>query len=168
MAPGAIVRAQAPGDVAAVRSVVEAAFGRVDEAELVAALEADLAAPVEVALVAALAGAPVGHVLLSRLDVGGHHGAALALAPLSVSPEHQGAGIGSALVRAALAAAGERPVIVLGDPAFYARFGFVPAIPLGLVPPEAWPADAWRVITPAGVGVPRGAVAYPRAFGAVA
>lgn len=52
---------------------------------------------------------------------------ALALAPLGVLPDRQGAGIGSALVREGLRAAprrGREAVFVLGDPAYYERFGF--------------------------------------------
>lgn len=76
------------------------------------------------ALVAELDGAIVGHVLLSRMTA---PFPALALAPVSVTPLHQNRGVGAALVRAALAraAAGEwRGVFVLGDPAYYGRFGF--------------------------------------------
>lgn len=49
------------------------------------------------------------------------------LAPLAVLPGRQGWGIGSALVRAALARAKEvgwAAAFVLGDPAYYGRFGF--------------------------------------------
>lgn len=52
---------------------------------------------------------------------------ALALAPIAVHPERQGLGIGSALVREGLAraaAGGWDAVLVLGDPAYYERFGF--------------------------------------------
>jgi predicted GNAT family acetyltransferase len=52
---------------------------------------------------------------------------ALALAPVSVAPERQKAGIGSALVRSAVERArqaGWEAVFVLGDPAYYGRFGF--------------------------------------------
>lgn len=67
----------------------------------------------------------VGHVLCTR----GHVGSvpALAAAPLSVRPDRQRAGVGSALMHAVLAAAdalGEPLVALLGDPKYYARFGF--------------------------------------------
>ena len=70
------------------------------------------------------------------------------LGPLAVLPERQRQGLGSALVRAGLDALrdrGTRRVLVLGDPAYYARFGFAPergtAAPYDL--PEAW-RDAWQ------------------------
>ena len=51
------------------------------------------------------------------------------LAPLAVAPKHQRQGIGSAIVRTGFGAvrdAGVSRVFVLGDPAYYGRFGFVP------------------------------------------
>ena len=163
------VRPERPEDVEGVRSVVVAAFGRSEEAELVAALRADAADPIVVSLVAQDGDASasiLGHVLLSWLGVASRKRAALGLAPVSVVPGRQGAGIGSALVRAALAQAGRLPVIVLGDPAYYARFGFEPAGAFGLTPPQPWPPEAWRVAVAPGAAVPPGAVTYPAAFGA--
>ena len=52
---------------------------------------------------------------------------ALLLGPLAVDPERHGEGIGSALIETALAGAaglGHRCVLLVGDPAFYGRFGF--------------------------------------------
>ncbi|MDO5705611.1 MAG: GNAT family N-acetyltransferase, partial [Paracoccus sp. (in: a-proteobacteria)] len=51
----------------------------------------------------------------------------LALAPVAVHPALHGRGIGSALIRAALAAHPDHSIVVLGDPAYYHRFGFQPA-----------------------------------------
>ena len=62
-----------------------------------------------------------GHVIFTRC------GAGALLGPLAVNPARQKAGIGSALVRAGLerlATTGVAQVFVLGDPAYYARFGF--------------------------------------------
>ena len=95
------IRAEAEKDWAAVKSVNESAFNRSTEADLVAELR-EQARPV-ISLVAEDRGGIVGHsmfspVLLARrpeLRIMG-------LAPMAVSPEHQGQGIGSALVRAGL------------------------------------------------------------------
>jgi predicted N-acetyltransferase YhbS len=64
--------------------------------------------------------------------------AVLALGPIGVIPDRQGNGMGSALVRAALAGAAERDevaVILLGAPAYYGRFGFRAARSYGLANP---------------------------------
>jgi predicted N-acetyltransferase YhbS len=64
----------------------------------------------------------------------------LGLGPLGVRPDQQGRGVGTSLVHALLAvaeAAGERVVALLGSPAYYRRFGFVPSTELGITPPEA-------------------------------
>lgn len=105
--------------------LVNAAFGQQAEARLIDDLNA--AGDLVLALVAEDAGLVVGHVALSRLKSPDR---AVALAPLSVVPQAQGRGIGSALIREALAQArdmGEFIVFVLGDPAYYQRFGFTRA-----------------------------------------
>ena len=85
-----------------------------------------------VELVAEEDGQVVGHILFSRLFVqeGGKSFAAVALAPLAVEPSFHGTGIGGALIREAhirLKDAGETLSIVLGDPAYYGRFGYTHA-----------------------------------------
>lgn len=44
--------------------------------------------------------------------------------PVAVEPELQGQGVGAALMRALLAAAGDAPLMMIGDPDYYARYGF--------------------------------------------
>ena len=80
-------------------------------------------------LVAEEDGQVVGHILFSRLQVvaGRTSFPAVALAPLAVEPSFHGTGIGGALVREAhlrLKAAGEKLSVVVGDPAYYGRFGY--------------------------------------------
>ncbi len=69
----------------------------------------------------------------------------------------------SAVVGAALAGRGDRVVVVLGDPAYYRRFGFEPGAAYGVT--GAWSSfgEAWQVLPPAG-GVPAGEVLYPAAW----
>jgi putative acetyltransferase len=66
----------------------------------------------------------------------------LGLGPLGVRPDRQGQGVGGALMHAVLAAADARDeplVVLLGDPNYYRRFGFVAAGDLGIEAPEpAW------------------------------
>ncbi|ODT56590.1 MAG: GNAT family N-acetyltransferase [Methylobacterium sp. SCN 67-24] len=121
------IRTATPRDREAIRLVEEHAFGQQTEAGLVDALIADGDAIVE--LVAEEDGHVVGHILFSRLYVqdGGKTFPAVALAPLAVEPDFHGTGIGGALIREAhirLRDAGETLAVVLGDPAYYGRFGY--------------------------------------------
>jgi putative acetyltransferase len=101
--------------------------GRTEEAELVDALRdsGDLL----VSLVATSAGEVVGHVAFSRLTIDTADGlvGGVALAPVAVHPDHQDRGIGSELIRAGigiLEERGEQVILVVGNPAYYTRFGF--------------------------------------------
>jgi putative acetyltransferase len=119
-----MIRYARPADHAAIAAVVSAAFGREDEARLVERLRADEDSLFE--LVAVEDDAVAGHIQFSRLWAD-HYGLFAALAPLAVQPARQKAGLGSALVRAGLESAREfgcHGVLVLGDPAYYGRFGF--------------------------------------------
>jgi len=121
------IRAATPRDRDAIRLVEERAFGQAGEAGLVDALVAAGDAIVE--LVAEDDGQIVGHVLFSRVFVeeGGKEFPAVALAPLAVDPSFHRSGIGGALVREGhvrLKEAGEALSVVLGDPAYYGRFGY--------------------------------------------
>jgi putative acetyltransferase len=155
-----LIRDERPSDVAAIRAVLTAAFGGTLEAELVDRLRAD--GDAVISLVADDDGI-VGQVLLSRMTA---PFPALGLAPVSVLPARQRVGIGSRLVRAALArasAAGWQAVLVLGEPAYYRRFGFDPALAAGLACAYAGPclmARALQGTLPATAG----SIAYAPAF----
>ncbi len=99
-------------------------------------------------LVALRNGELSGHVAFTECIAGEEGGKVSLLGPLAVSPCHQRRGIGSALVREGMARLSEHgfsEILVLGDPAYYGRFGFVaeeelaPPYPL----PEGW-AAAWQ------------------------
>ena len=80
----------------------------------------------------------IGHVLCTRAHV--EEAPVLALGPLTVRPDRQRAGVGSALVHAVLGAAdalGEPLVALLGDPGYYGRFGFRLAAEYQINPPVA-------------------------------
>ena len=116
------IRPETPADHAAIRAVVFAAFARPDEADLVDQLRHD--GDATISLVAEAEGEIIGHVLLSPMTA---PFAALGLAPLSVLPAHQQHGVGSALMHAAIAqarTASAAAIFLLGDPAYYRRFGF--------------------------------------------
>lgn len=160
------IRTANPRDRAAIRLVEEHAFGQKAEAGLVDALVESGQTVLE--LVAEEEGQVVGHILFSRLHVrnGANDFPAVALAPLAVEPSFHGAGIGGALVREAhvrLKAAGERLAIVLGDPAYYGRFGYTHARAAGFdsdYQGEALQALAW------GEAPVSGALAYAEPFSA--
>lgn len=121
------IRAATASDRAAIREVEEHAFRQQVEAGLVDAVVAAGEAVLE--LVAIDDGRVVGHILFSRLLVerDGEKFQAVALAPLAVEPSFHGAGIGGALIREAhlrLKEANETLSVVLGDPAYYRRFGY--------------------------------------------
>lgn len=166
------VRVERPGDVPGVRRLLAVAFPGSGGAEvrLVDALRVHPAwlpgfsVVAEDDQVAADAGGLiVGQALLTRVLVG--DAPALALGPVAVLPDRQRTGIGTAVVRSALeraAIAHENLVVVVGDPAYYGRFGFVPALGLGLT--GAWDAlgDAWQaLVLPGAAPPPPGEVAHP-------
>ena len=144
-------------DVDAVRVVVADAFGRDEEADLVERLRRSDAWIAKLALVArdgtGPAAAVIGFAALTHMSVGGRP--ALALAPVAVAPACQGRGVGSALVREGVARAralGERLVIVLGDPRYCARFGFVAAASLGIDGPYPNAGPAFQALILPGSG----------------
>jgi putative acetyltransferase len=146
-----LLRRERPPDAQAVHDLHRAAFAREATPERPASdgrLEADLVDALRAAehlvpgccLVAEAAGGVVGHVAVSTATVGGEPGV-LGLGPIAVLPDHQGRGVGSALMHATLAAAdalGARAVVLLGHPDYYPRFGFEPAVHHGVTPPQDW------------------------------
>lgn len=80
-----------------------------------------------ISLVAIESGILVGHVAFSSVMIDGTDHCWFGLGPVSVKPDHQGTGIGSALIRTGLEqlrSRGAAGCVVLGDPAYYCRFGF--------------------------------------------
>jgi putative acetyltransferase len=122
-----IIRRETAGDVAAIRQVVRAAFEGDDEADLVDRLRAD--GDLILSLVAEQDGQVIGHIAFSRLSITNDFAVTpgVSLAPVAALPEMQRIGAGRALIEAGhdqLRHAGETVVFVLGDPAYYSRFGY--------------------------------------------
>ncbi|MGL5381622.1 GNAT family N-acetyltransferase [Clostridium sp.] len=81
----------------------------------------------------------VGHIMFTKAFIESENNKVetLALAPLAVSPEYQGKGVGSKLINDALNIAkglGYNSVIVLGSEKYYPRFGFKEAKSFGVNP----------------------------------
>lgn len=132
-----LIREEQASDYGSLREIVEAAFARRDEANLVDRLRRD--GDAVISLVAVEGHKPVGHVMFSRMAAPFR---ALGLAPLAVLPERQRNGIGGALVREGIERArsqGWKGIFVVGDPGYYSRFGFDPGLTAGFVSPYAGP-----------------------------
>ncbi len=136
------IRTEQQGDEAAIRAVVEAAFGGPHVAELVDALRMSPGWVPELSFVAVSGDDVVGQVLFTRcrLDAPERLVDVLTLSPLAVHPDHQGQGLASRLIRHGLATAAERgiePLVFLeGDPSFYRRYDFVAAESMGFRRPS--------------------------------
>jgi len=152
-----------------VRAVNVSAFPTRAEADLVEALR-DAADPL-VSLIAEHDGAVVGHLMCSPATLGGHPDVRLmGLAPMAVLPAHQGRGVGSALVREAVArcrAMGADGMIVLGHPGYYPRFGFAPASRWGITCEYEAPDEAFMALElrPGALEGRAGTARYHPAFG---
>lgn len=165
-----LIRPETPADAAAIHQLTAEAFRSATHASgtepfIVDALRQ--AGALSLSLVAEEAGALVGHVGLSPVTVSDGTVGWYGLGPLSVRPSHQGRGMGGALVREALArlqAMEAGGCVLLGEPAYYGRFGFQadPALVLPGVPPAYF--QAVRLGGPPA----RGVVTYHPAFEASA
>jgi putative acetyltransferase len=168
-----LIRREVTGDAEVIYAVTAAAFRRAGEsgapaeAPLVDALRAGPAWIPALSLVAVDPGGDVvGHVVCSRGSVG--DAPVRALGPLSVRPDRQLSGVGSALMHAVLGAAdalSEPLVALLGSTAYYPRFGFRLAAEYGITPREPqWVPDFQvRTLTAYDPSL-RGRFAYPEPF----
>ena len=142
------LRDETPDDFQAIHALTSAAFANVSHSDqrepmIVDALrETGALGP---SLVAELDGQLVGHIAFSAVTLSCDSSHWFGLGPVSVLPDWQGKGIGSQLVLAGLDALkkqGAHGCVVLGDPAWYMRFGFVatPLLRMPGVPPDYFQA----------------------------
>lgn len=153
-----VIRPERPDDAAAIEDLVRAAFVEAPHTDgnehlIVARLRAHGA--LSVSLVAEDDGRIVGHIAASPVDMADGTQGWFGIGPVSVSPDRQGAGIGSQLVRRtleALRALDAAGCVVLGDSGYYGRFGFAPRAGLLLadVPAEYFQAVVFRHPQPLG------------------
>jgi len=163
------IRDEREGDAGAIRAVTRAAFADMPHSEqtesaIVNALRA--AGALTVSLVAVEDGEIVGHVAFSPIAIDGAPAAGwFGVGPLSVRPDRQRRGIGAGLMRAGLARlgdAGAKGCVLVGDPAYYRRFGFRASSSLSY--PDL-PADYFQVLALASQ-TPSGIAAFHPAFAA--
>lgn len=141
------IRLEQSDDLVGVRETNEQAFGTTTEARLVDRLRGSSDC---ISLVATVGNRVVGHILFTPVTIEPETIVRVAgLAPMSVRPEYQRAGIGSALVRAGLDECRRRgyaAVVLVGHPRFYPRFGFMPGHTRGLECEFPVPAEAFMVV----------------------
>lgn len=121
-----LIRVEIPVDAAGIDSLLRRAFGGDDEAELVQQLRED--GLLTLGIVATDdEGGVVGYAAFSPVSVAGDDRQWVALAPLAVEESLRRQGLGEKLVYEGLDALNEfsyAAVVVLGDSAYYRRFGF--------------------------------------------
>lgn len=167
-----VIRREEAKDEWAIYSLVKRAFetaARADgnEQDLVNALRKGEAYIPALSLVAETDGKIVGHIMFTKAAVG--DAAVLALAPLSVLPEYQKRGIGTALIREGHQIARELGYgysIVLGSETYYPRMGYLPADTFGIKAPFDVPRENFMACRLTGDAPPvHGAVRYGKEFG---
>ncbi len=163
-----IIRNEIESDIEAIAEVTKTAFatcpyGEHTEQFIIDALRA--AGALTVSLVAEIDENVVGHVAFSPVTISDGSPDWYGLGPVSVLPQHQRQGIGTALIREGLSllkARGGKGCVLVGPPAYYQRFGFrnLSSLTLEGVPPEVFLALPFEDQTP------QGGVMFHRAFGA--
>ena len=158
---------ESPDEIVEIAAVHCAAFGGDYEAAVVDGLREGGWA--FASLVARAEGAVVGHVMFSdmALEVDGVAVPTAALAPLAVAAGWRRSGVGAALVEAGLAAArahGSHAVLVLGDPAYYRRFGFDAAAIAHIRSPYPPGALMGLALVPGALAGQGGTIVYPPPF----
>lgn len=146
------IRKEKTEDFNSIYTVIKAAFESAEHADgneqdLAAALRKGESYIPELSLVAEENGEILGHIMFTKAMVGQTE--VLALAPLSVLPEYQRKGVGTALIEEGHKIAkllGYGYAVVLGSEKYYPRTGYVPADTLGIRPPFEVPRENFMAI----------------------
>jgi putative acetyltransferase len=158
------IRLEECADWTALYAIYSAAFGQLAEADLVRDMHDD--GDLILSLIA-YDGEPAGHIAYSRLIL--HETPSMkaaVLAPLAVAPSFQRKGIGAALIQEGLTRLTDQSydlVLVLGEPHYYGRFGFVPRLAERLKTPYDGPYLQALALSDKGKDA-HGSVSYAQAF----
>ena len=167
-----LIRQETREDYPEVYTLIRQAFASAEHADgneqdLVEALRKSDAFLPELSLVAEEDGKLAGHILFTKAYVGDRQ--VLVLAPLSVRPEMQRRGIGTALIREGHRIARELGYpfsLVLGSETYYPKFGYVPAEKVGIQVPEGFPSPNFMAARLREEAAPvKGEVVYAQEFG---
>lgn len=168
-----LIRPETEGDYDQISEVNDMAFGTTAESFLILKLRNKIGFVPGLSLVTVDRDRVVGHILFNPVRIISRQGEpliSLSLAPMSVLPEYQRKGIGSALVREGLRRSKELAygsVIVLGHAGYYPRFGFLPASLWQIICPFPAPDESFmalELISGALRGAIGGVVEYPPEF----
>ena len=162
------MRPERQGDAEPIRAVTALAFAGMpysdgSESEIASRLRD--AGALSVSLVADSNGEIIGHIAFSQVHLSDGSSGWFGLGPLAVSPRFQRRGVGSALVEAGLAWLQELQAagcVVLGDPAYYGRFGFQADTALRL---SGFPAEHFQALVLKGSKPDSATVQFHSAFG---
>ena len=154
-----IIRNEKSTDFETIFAITAAAFATEPHSQqtepfIINALRA--AGALTISLVAEIGGKVVGHVAFSPVKISDGSEKWYTLGPISVSPEFQNQGVGTALVNeglSALKSLGAKGCLLVGESAYYTRFNFRNDPDLGIegVPPENFLVLPFHGNSPKGV-----------------
>ena len=166
------IRQERQEDYLQIRELVRQAFALAehsdgDEHNLIERLRLSPQYIPELSLVAVSGDTVLGHIMFRKISIGQTE--AIALAPLAVRPEIQRQCIGTSLVSAGHELArrmGYSCSVVLGNPLYYAKFGYEKASAYGIIAPFEVPDEYYMVYGLDNTDdIPQGNVKYSDAFG---
>lgn len=167
-----LVRQERVKDYKEVYKLIKDAFASAEHADgneqdLVEDLRKGDAFIPELSLVAEVDKELIGHILFTKAKVGNDD--VLVLAPLSIKPEYQKQGVGTALINEGHKIAkemGYQYSLVLGSETYYPRVGYIPAKQFGIVVPKGIPDENFMAIKlQENTKIISGAVSYAKEFG---